>query len=76
MAIHGIEFMQEMVQVSQQLDRIPTNRLDRLVQLVSVPILGREHFVASPAQFGPDLSGGAVSIFRIFLYRVTLNMNV
>jgi mannosidase alpha-like ER degradation enhancer 3 len=56
MAIHGIEFMQEMVQLNQQAESMSTNRFDRLVQIISEPVFGKEHFIASPAQFGPDLS--------------------
>lgn len=54
-AIHGIEFMQEMVQLNQQAESMATNRFDRLVQIVSGPVFGNEHYIASPAQFGPDL---------------------
>jgi mannosidase alpha-like ER degradation enhancer 3 len=61
MAIHGIEFMQEMIQISQQLEKLPPTRVDRTVQLVSDPIFGTEHFTASPAQFGADLAENEVT---------------
>lgn len=52
--------MQEIVQLSQQVNQIHGNRLDRLVQMISFPVFGRENFIASPAQFGPDLSKSIV----------------
>jgi hypothetical protein len=63
MAIHGIEFMQEMIQLNQQVEQKTQAQIDRYVQLVSDPFLGRELFVASPAQFGPDLTEMEVSFW-------------
>lgn len=64
MAIHGIEFMQEMIQISQQIERgPPLNQIDRFLQLISEPLFGREFFVASPSQFGPNLEDIEVASF-------------
>ncbi|KAI6238777.1 Alpha-1,2-Mannosidase [Aphelenchoides fujianensis] len=55
LAVHGLEFIKEMVELSQRMEKQPPAAMERLVQLVSEPLLGTVHFLASPAQFGPDL---------------------
>ncbi|KAI6197839.1 hypothetical protein M3Y94_01272800 [Aphelenchoides besseyi] len=52
-AIEGLQFLKDMVKLSQRSERFTI--MERVVQLVSEPILGTEYFVASPAQFGIDL---------------------
>ncbi|KAI6192394.1 Edem3 protein [Aphelenchoides bicaudatus] len=54
-ALHGIEFMQEMIQINKQLEQAAAHKLDRYLQLVSDPFFGRGFFMASPANFGPSL---------------------
>lgn len=68
MAIHGIEFIQEMIQLNQQAPSMDSMYIDRYVQLVSDPLFGREFFVASPAQFGLDLEKAYVSFLALFVW--------
>jgi mannosidase alpha-like ER degradation enhancer 3 len=56
LGLHGMEFMQEIIQIAQSQDKeigmVPT---ERTVQVVSQPHFGVLSFVASPAQFGAEL---------------------
>ncbi|KAI6195072.1 Alpha-1,2-Mannosidase [Aphelenchoides besseyi] len=52
-AIEGLQFLKDMVKLSQRAEKLAI--MERVVQLVSEPILGTVHFIASPAQFGTDL---------------------
>ncbi|CAD5230317.1 unnamed protein product [Bursaphelenchus okinawaensis] len=54
-AVEGVEFIQEMIEFSKQMEKHVPIRIEPLVQLISDPIFGREAFKASSAQFGTNL---------------------